>query len=102
MCKTTRQVQQMSPLDPYEYCVQKTGNGDSNHTDKGRPSELIWTREDHGGDIGADLEHVLPSRLSRGEGASCLGFDALWSLMNVRVSSSTQNMTSMMLQPLTS
>jgi hypothetical protein len=56
MGKTTRQVQQMSPLYPYEHCVQKTCKGDSNHTDKGWPSKLIRTREDHGGDIRADLK----------------------------------------------
>lgn len=56
MGKTTWHVQQVAPLDPYEDCVEKTRKCDRNHADKGWPFELIWTRENNGGDIGADFK----------------------------------------------
>jgi hypothetical protein len=43
MRKTTRQVQQVAPLNPNEDRVEETCKSDRNHADKSRPFELIST-----------------------------------------------------------
>jgi hypothetical protein len=64
MGKTARQVQQVAPLNPNVNRVEKTSKADRNHTDKGRPFELIRTGENYGRDIGEDLKQVLQCSFS--------------------------------------
>lgn len=79
----------MSSLDPDKDCVENTSKSNRDHADKGWPFELIWTRENDGGDIRADLKQVLPRSLRRGERAPGLSFNTLHISMEVSISSFT-------------
>lgn len=60
-----------------EHCIQHASGVDREYAQEARPPELFWSREDDCGDVGAELECILPGGFDGGECATICGFDLL-------------------------
>lgn len=43
-----------------ERCIQHASGVDRGDAQEAGPPELLWAREDDGGEVGAELERILP------------------------------------------